>query len=1229
MASIILSAAGSAVGGATGLPFGARIGSLVGRIAGGVIDSSLRKDGKLSPIHGSRLADLAVQSSTYGKMIPIVYGMVRIGGNIIWSQPIKETITSTTSSAGGGGKGGGGKVSQTSSSYSYSVTIAIAVCEGEISDIARIWADAKQLDISQYTVRIYKGGESQLPDSLIQSIEGIEQTPAYRGLAYVVFEDFPLADYGNRIPNFSFEVKKKTLYNDYNDQTVEEMISGVVMIPAAGEFVYDTQIEVKIPGAQVGSDWVQQGSQQPVNMHNANGIANALLSLDQLKDTCPNLSWISVTVAWFGDNMDIASCNITPGVEYQADATTSPGIWSVAGYDRHSAKLITQISGAPQYGGTPDDASILRYLDELKNRGYKIVFYPILFMDVAGKPWRGDLTGSTSAVHNFFTKTSGYNDFINHYADLVKTKVDAFIIGSELKGLTKLTDFPGNYPSVNELVNLATTVKSNVGSAVKVTYAADWSEYHHTDGGWYHMDPLWASSNIDFIGIDAYFPLTDSPTQTYDIDEIKAGWTSGEGYDWYYSDIARTTKVNLTPQYAWKNLSWFWNNTHVNPNSVATSWTPQLKKIWFTEYGFPSVDGATNQPNVFFDPSTSSSALPYYSRGRVDMRAQRVGIAATEAQWGGSLMVEHIFAWAWDARPFPYWPDLTGVWNDGGVWKTGHWLQGKLGISNLAAIVLDLAKKSGLEDTDIDVSQISEILEGYVINSQQTIRDAIQILRSAYFFDTVESDNILRCIPRGGDDAMAIDEIDLIPVQSKNHSREELCKITRTQEIELPKHINVVYLNRIANYQASTQYSQREITSSREVETLDFPLVISDQIAKNIADITLFSDWMGRTSYNFDLPIKYAQLDPSDVITLYINSVSHRMRITSTYIGAPGIVRVSAVAEDVSVYDFYNTASATQKNPLKENIGVPLTKLELLDLPLFPSDDVDKPLLRSAATGYSSSWGGAAVYRSDDNGNNYSYFYSINNPACIGTSFTSLGGASAAVFDEKNTVTIILIGNHELHSVTELAVLNGANAALLGDEIIQFKTAALISDGQYVLSGLLRGRLGTEWAIDNHIAGERFVLLDGALDKQALANNVIGLVRQYKPVTIGNSLSTVSPQDFTYNGIALKPYSPVHISGIRGGSGNVDISWVRRTRSGGDWRDFVDVPLNETSELYDVEIMNGSNVARSFSGITGPSATYSAAQQIADFGSAQSSVSVKIYQISGAVGRGYAGIATI
>lgn len=1228
MASIILSAAGSAAGAATGLPFGARIGSMVGRLAGGLIDSKMHS-GKLSPIHGSRLADLAVQSSSYGKMIPIIYGMVRIGGNIIWSQPIKETITTTTSSAGGGGKGGGGKVSQSSSSYSYSVTLAVAVCEGEVSDILRIWADAKQLDMSGYTIRIYKGSETQTPDSLIQSIEGAAKTPAYRGLSYVVFENFPLADYGNRIPNFSFEVQKKTAYADYNNQTVEDMLTGIVMIPAAGEFVYDTQIDYKISGAQVGTSFVQQGNQERINTHNASGKANALLSLDQLEDTCPNVDWVSVVVAWFGDSMNVASCNVVPGVEYQTGATTTPNIWSVAGYTRTTARLITQVSGAPQFGGTPDDASLLRYLDELKARGYKIMFYPLIFMDVSGKPWRGDLTGSTGTVSNFFTKTNGYNAFINHYANLVKTKVDAFAIGSELKGLTKLTDTAGNYPAVNALVSLAATVKTAVGAGVKVTYAADWSEYHHTDGGWYNLDPLWASSNIDFIGIDAYFPLTDSQQQSYDIDTVKSGWTSGEGYDWYYSDVGRTTKVNLTPAFAWKNIAWFWNNTHVNPDSTTTSWTPQLKKIWFTEYGFPSVDGATNQPNVFYDPSTSSSSLPYFSKGRVDMRAQRVGIAATQAQWEGSAMVERMFAWTWDARPFPYWPDLTSIWNDGSVWKTGHWLQGKLGISNLAAIVLDLAERSGLQEADVDVNNIKEMLDGYVISHQQTIRDAIQVLRQAYFFDMVESDNILRCVPRGGDVVVAVDEVDIIPAHSNGNVTGELYKITRTQEIELPKHINVVYLNRLSNYQTSTQYSQREITSSREVETMDFPLVLSDQIAKNIADITLFSDWTGRTHYSFDLSIKYAQLDPADIITLNLSGVSHRMRITSTYIGSPGIVRVSAISEDVSTYDFYNAAGSMENTLLQENTSIPLTKLELLDLPLFPSDDNDKAILHLAGIGIANGWGGSVIYRSDDNGANYSRFASLENPATMGNCSTILAIASNTVFDEKNTVTVILLGNSQLQSVTELAVLNGANAALLGDEIIQFKTATLISEGKYTLSGLLRGRLGTDWAIPNHIAGERFVLLDGALDKQVIASNIIGLSRQYKGVTVGNSLTSASAQNFTYTGVALKPYSPVQITGTRDGNGNLTINWVRRTRIDGDWRDSVDVPLNEASELYDIEIMNGTAVVRSFSGMTSPSASYSVAEQITDFGSPQTNVSVKIYQISAAVGRGYSGVITV
>jgi len=1221
MASIILTTAGAAIGGAVGGPAGAYIGAQLGGAIGGAIDNKM--GGGKSKIRSSRLTDIAVQSAAYGKMIPITYGTVRLGGNLIWSQPIMETATTSSSSSGGVGKGGGGRVSQSSTSYSYSVTLAIAICEGEVDEVHRIWADAKQLDLSQYTHRVYIGSETQMPDSLISSIEGASKTPAYRGLAYVVFEDFPLGDFGNRIPNFTFEVKKKSLYPDYNGDILENEITAMVMIPGAGEFVYDTQVDSKIAGAQVGSEWVQQGNRVAINMQNPTGRANALLSLDQLQSTCPNVEWVSVVVAWFGDDMDAGTCIVQPGVEFHDDAQVAPSDWNVGSFGRSAARLITFVDGSPQYGGTPDDNSIVRYVSELRDRGLKVAFYPMLFMDVTGKPWRGELTGSAADVATFFTKTDGYNAFINHYANLMVSKVDAFIIGSELKGLTKVTSTPGVYPAVDELVNLAASVKSILGSGVTVTYAADWSEYHHTDGGWYNLDPLWASADIDVIGIDAYFPLTNTQSSVYDIDQIREGWTTGEGYDFYYSDPARTTQTALTQDCAWKNIAWFYHNQHVNPDASTTDWIPESKKIWFTEVGYPSVDLCTNQPNVFYDPSTAGSSFPYFSKGRVDIRAQRAALMAALAEWGGSSIVEQIFIWTWDARPFPYWPDLTSVWSDGAAWKTGHWVQGKLGISNLSAIVSDLCQRAGLDASLIDVSSINIPIEGYILSRQQSIRNAIENLQAAFFFDAAESDYILKFVPRGNDSICEIDDSDLL-MQEENGGNASF-RMRRAQEVELPKQVNVMYLNRLTGYQLSTQHAQRQVTESRDINTLELPLVLSDQTAKNIADITLYSSWLSRLSFEFTLPPKYVALEPADVIDVNAAGVPHRMRILSTRLISGGI-SVAAVAEDISSYDFYQVPgegymSDTDNKTLSE------TQLALLDIPALPGDGETQSFLRIAACGRAGGWKGAAIYRSEDAGANYTRMVDCTGSSAIGTVSTILADGPTCVFDESNSLTVLLLGNTELQSVSEIAVLNGANAALVGDEIIQFTTATLVGENTYQLSGLLRGRLGTEWATALHAAGEQFVLLDSTLAKVS-SNSIINLARMYKAVTYGGTLADVDAQTFTTSGVGLKPYSPVHIAGERDVGGNLTISWVRRTRLGGQWMDGVDAPLSEASEAYDIDIMDGADVVRTITSAT-PTTTYSSADQTTDFGSPQASVDVRIYQLSAIVGRGAGGVATI
>jgi hypothetical protein len=350
------------------------------------------------------------------------------------------------------------------------------------------------------------------------------------------------------------------------------------------------------------------------------------------------------------------------------------------------------------------------------------------------------------------------------------------------------------------------------------------------------------------------------------------------------------------------------------------------------------------------------------------------------------------------------------------------------------------------------------------------------------------------------------------------------------------------------------------------------------------------------------------------------------MRVTYTQIEAAGI-RINAVAEDVSVYDFYTPPGTNNTIPF-ENLEIPDTRLELIDTAAFPADDPQRGILRFAGAGLAENWNGAVLYRSDDGGSNYYRIADIASAAIIGTVIDALPIGTTHVFDESSDVTVVVLGG-ELQSVTTQAVLNGANAVIIGNEIIQFRTALLVEPGKYQLSGLLRGRLGTEWAVSTHIAGERFVFLDGRVGRFTMPNGLIGQSRGYKPVSVGDTLSGTANRDFTYSAAALRPYSPVHIAGERNVAGDLTIRWTRRTRQGGDWLDGVDVPLNETQEAYEVEIMNGLSVVRSLSSITSPSVIYTAAMQVADFGSNQATVSVRVYQISEAVGRGYPGSATV
>ncbi len=179
--------------GTVGRVFGGPIGGLIGSIAGGLVDRSLFGGGS----GGGRLGNLEVQSAAYGEPIPIIIGRMRAAGNLIWSSGISETA--------GGGKSGG-------SGYSYSASFAVALAAGPITGVGRIWADGTEIRndagvfASPVTMRLHSGSETQTVDPLIAAAEGSSAAPAYRGIAYAVFDDLPLAEFGNRIPNLTFEI---------------------------------------------------------------------------------------------------------------------------------------------------------------------------------------------------------------------------------------------------------------------------------------------------------------------------------------------------------------------------------------------------------------------------------------------------------------------------------------------------------------------------------------------------------------------------------------------------------------------------------------------------------------------------------------------------------------------------------------------------------------------------------------------------------------------------------------------------------------------------------------------------------------------------------------------------------------------------------------------------------------------------------------------------------------
>lgn len=540
----------------------------------------------------------------------------------------------------------------------------------------------------------------------------------------------------------------------------------------------------------------------------------------------------------------------------------------------------------------------------------------------------------------------------------------------------------------------------------------------------------------------------------------------------------------------------------------------------------------------------------------------------------------------------------------------------------VSSMILDLCVLAGLDESQVDVTEVSQEATGAKITTGPAGKLIEQLLiglglqsvynGSAIAFRPVEQ-------PVGDD----IPDTDLLANGENRFPRR------RMREDGLPRVVTISHSDPDRDFQASTQTARRQVTRSVESVVISTPLAVSADAAADVADALLYRIWTARNKYGpFGLPQKYLDIEPGDVRGVVVDGRRHVVRFRTITIGANGALECEGEAYDASVL----TGAGSGDSGEFPGQTLPVygeTTLRLYNAPPLTDAEAQQIGYRLAATGSGASWRSGVLEVSYDSG---ATWYA----AAVLPSYTVMGFCGSTLpdppehidagnIDTVSTVDVTVIRG-ELESVTDELLLAGANRAYVGSEMIQFGTATLIGPSTYRLSRLLRGRRATEWAMTGHAADEGFTMLDGTVFVPAQVSDV-GPDRRYRMTPFGADAGSGAEESFAISGESARPWPPVDIRGARVGA-DLTITWIRRSRIGTELPDSGDIPFDDTNESYEVEILDGSDVVRTLTA-SAPTVSYTEVQQIADFGSAQPAVDVRVYQRNNLIGRSRPATATI